>query len=379
MRRDEAAPVPRAPETVVVAGDRGVAQHLAELLGGRLYRAAGLLFLFAILFHYFEPITRVLLIAFVGAILAIAFNAIVTRIPLRRGLATILVALTTLAVLAGVVWLGVSFLIGQVRSFIQDMPSILAGMEEWERWLEAQTGLDIELLGPRLEQTVNQLVGGGGGLGFLTGAFGMLEIVAISVLVLVGAFFVVARPNDQLLLPLMRAVPRERRPAVRRMFKLLGERLAGWMWGTLMSMLIIGTLAVVVFWLLGVPYALLLGIIVGVIDIIPLVGPWIGGIVAVLVTLIYEPSLAIWVAVAVLAIQEVEGNVVRPFVMSESAKLHPFVTILALLLFGSMFGLLGAILALPITLAIATVVQVLWVEETIETGDDRIEPVVDVE
>lgn len=364
----------------MVVGGRDAVRQLAELLGSRLYRAAGLLFLLAVLYRFFDPITRVLLIAFVGAILAIAFNALVTRIPLRRGLATILVALATLGAVAVGVWLGLSFLIGQVRAFIEDMPSILAGMEEWERWLEAQTGLNLELLGPRLEQAVNQMVGGGGNpLGFLLGAFGVLEIVAIGVLVTVGAFFVVARPNDQLLLPLMRAVPRDRRPAARRMFELLGQRLAGWMWGTLLSMLIIGTLAVIVFWLIGVPYALLLGIIVGLVDIVPLVGPWIGGIVAVLVTLVYEPSLAIWVAVAVLAIQEVEGNLVRPFVMSESAKLHPFVTILALLLFGSMFGLLGAILALPITLAIATAVQVMWVEETIETGDDRIEPVVDVE
>jgi predicted PurR-regulated permease PerM len=366
---------PRATE-IVVAGNRGVAAHLATLQGERLYRAAGLLFLLALIFRFFDPISRVLLIAFTGAILAVAFNSIINRIPLRRGLATIVVALLTLGVIAASVWFGLNFLIGQIRSFVQDMPSILAGLEEWEAWIQNLTGLDVELIGPRAEQIVQQVVGGGGAV--VAGAFGLLEIVAISVLVLVGAFFVVARPNDQLLTPIMRTVPRERRPAFQRMFDRLGERLAGWLWGTLMSMMIIGALSVVVFWLLGVPYGLLLGILIGIIDIIPLVGPWIGGIVAVLVTLIYEPSLAIWVAVAVLAIQEVEGNVIRPVVMSESAKLHPFVTILALLLFGSIFGLLGAILALPITLALVTIVEVLWVEETIETDKDRIEPVVDV-
>jgi predicted PurR-regulated permease PerM len=70
--------------------------------------------------------------------------------------------------------------------------------------------------------------------------------------------------------------------------------------------------------------------------------------------------------------------VVRPLAMSSSAELHPFVTLLALLLFGSMFGLLGAVLALPLTLALATIVQVLWVEQTLDAGDDEIEPVVDV-
>jgi predicted PurR-regulated permease PerM len=63
--------------------------------------------------------------------------------------------------------------------------------------------------------------------------------------------------------------------------------------------------------------------------------------------------------------------------MSESAKLHPFVTLLALLLFASMFGLLGAILSLPLVLAIGTIVEVFWVEETLNAGDDRIKPLVE--
>jgi predicted PurR-regulated permease PerM len=63
--------------------------------------------------------------------------------------------------------------------------------------------------------------------------------------------------------------------------------------------------------------------------------------------------------------------------MSESAKLHPFVTLLALLLFASMFGLLGAILSLPLVLAIGTLVEIFWVEETLGAGDDHIEPVVE--
>jgi predicted PurR-regulated permease PerM len=64
-------------------------------------------------------------------------------------------------------------------------------------------------------------------------------------------------------------------------------------------------------------------------------------------------------------------------VMSESAKLHPFVTLLALLLFASMFGLLGAVLSLPLVLAIGTMVEVFWVEETIDAGDHEIEPIVE--
>jgi len=355
----------------------GLIERLATELGARMYRAVGLIFLLAVIFRYLDAVIHVILIAFVGVILGIAFNAAIARIPLRRGYATILLALATLAVLAASVWFGISILAQQIRSLAQDMPSILASLEEWEVWLQGQIGLDVELLGDRGQQILGSALGGVSGGALLSGAFGALEVLAVSVLVLVGAFFLVAKPNEQLLNPLMRAVPRHRRPAVTRIFSRTGERLSGWLWGTLLSMLIIGVLSSVAFYFIGAPYPILLGVIVGLFDIIPLVGPWIGGLIAVFVTLVHDPSLALWVALTVLVVQEVEGNLIRPVVMSESAKLHPFVTLLALLLFASMFGLLGAILSLPLVLAIGTVVEVLWVEETLGAGDDRIAPLVE--
>jgi len=352
-------------------------ERLAAALGGRLYRLAGLLFMLAILFFYMEAIFRVLLLAFVGAILGIALNTVVKRIPLSRGLATGLVALTLLGAIGAGVWFLVVAVVDQLRGLIADLPNIVTLLEGWEVWLQDTTGIEVEIMGETGQRILDGLVGGVGGGAVLAGAFGVLEMVAISVLVLMGAFFVVAKPNERLLTPFMRAVPPEKRPAWHRMFKLLGERLSGWLWGTLVSMVIIGTMTTIVFYILGTPYPLVLGVFVGLADIIPLIGPWIGGLVAVIITLFHDPMLALWVAIAVIAIQELEGNLIRPMVMSGAANLHPFVTLLALILFGSMFGLLGAILSLPIVLAIGTAIQVLWVEETLDAGDDDIEPVVE--
>ncbi|CAN5668929.1 AI-2E family transporter [soil metagenome] len=350
-------------------------ERLAELQGERLYRMAGLLFLLALIFVHFDPVARVLLIAFVGAILAVAFNAVVTRLPLPRGIAVLALLLATLASIVLGAWLGISALVGQLRQFIDDFPAIV---EAAETWVQDTIGLEVDLLGERAREVVTDLFGVSETQTILTGAFGVVELLAMAVLILFGAFYLVLKPNEQLLTPLMRAVPRDRRPAFRRMFKLMGERLSGWLWGTLVSMIAVGVMGVIAFYFLGTPYPLLLGVIMGLTDIIPLVGPWIGGLVAVAVTLFADPSKALWVALAVLIIQEIEGNIVRPIVMSSSARLHPFVTLLALLLFGSIFGLLGAVLALPLALAVGTMVQVLWVEQTLHAGDDEIEPVVDV-
>jgi putative permease len=352
---------------------RRLPQRLAALQGERLYRFAGLLFLLAILFTYFDAISRVLLIAFVGAIVAVAYNAVVVRLPLRRSLAVLVVVVATVATLGLTLWLGINALIGQFRQLADDFPAIVEGVEDW---VQNATGLELDLLGPRARSAVAEMFGVSDGASVLAGAFGILEVIGIALLVMVGAFFLVHKPNEQLLNPLMRSVPAERRPAFRRMFHLMGGRLAGWLWGTLVAMVAVGVMGVAAFYFLGTPYPLLLGVLMAVTNIVPIIGPWIGGAVAVGVTLFNDPGQALWVAVAVLIIQEIESNIVRPVVMSSSAQLHPFVTLLALLLFGSLFGILGAILALPLTLAIATVIQVLWVEETLDAGDDEIEPVV---
>jgi predicted PurR-regulated permease PerM len=361
----------------VGAAAPGLFAQLADFLGARLYRMAALLFLFALLYRYFDAVIHVVLIAFVGAILGIAFNAVVDRLPVGRGVGTAIVAISVLGVIAAGIWFGVTVLSRQIRGLAEDLPGIQATMDEWQQWLQDLTGLDLELVGPQLERAGTELFGGVDGGAVIAGAFGVVELIAMTLLVLVGAFFIVAKPNEQLLNPLLRTIPPDNRDAWRRMFRRLGARLSGWLWGTLMSMLIIAVLSSIAFWLLGAPYPILLGTLVGALDIIPLVGPWIGGAVAVLVTLVYDPSLALWVAVAVVVIQEVEGNLVRPMVMSDQAELHPFVTLLALLLFGSMFGLLGAVLALPLVLAIGTMVEVLWVEETLNDRGEAMEPLVD--
>jgi predicted PurR-regulated permease PerM len=349
---------------------------LALFMGRRLYKFAGLVFVLALLFRYFDAVSRVLLLAFVGIIIGIVFNAIVVRLPVKRGIGTGIVAILTFGVIGVLSYLGGSAIAAQVQAFIADLPSIIENVDQWVSGALDDLGLDIELTGPRVQEMLSGVIGGVSGGALIGGAFGVLEIVAITLLVLMGAFFVVAKPNDQLLMPLMRAVPQRRRPAYRRMLALMGERLSGWLIGTFVSMVAVGVLSTIAFYLLGVPYPLLLGILNGVLNIIPLLGAWIGGLIAIIVTLFGNPGMLLWVVIAVIAIQELEGNLIRPMAMSSAAKVHPFVTLLALLLFSSMFGILGAILSIPIVLAIGTMIEVLWIEETLEAQDDEIEPMV---
>lgn len=354
--------------------ERATDRH-ALLLGKRIYGAVGLLFLAAAVFRFFDTVSRVLLIAFLGVIVAMAFNALVSKIPIRRGIATALVALAVLGLAGLLVYFGLSALIPQVRGLAEDLPLMRETVLGWEEWLRAETGVEFALVGDAVEGLLADPFNVA--MTVISRAVGVLEILALTVMIVFGALFVVAKPNDMLLNPLLRAVPTARRPAVRRMMDRMAERLVGWLRGTLISMIVIGVLSTLTFWIVGAPYWLLLGVFSGLVEVIPILGPWIGGGVAVLVTAFFDPQAALWVAIAVLVIQQIEGNLIHPFVMAGAARVHPFVTLLALLLFGTMFGFLGALLALPLVLAIGTLIEVFWVEETIGTADEEIEPMVE--
>ncbi|MBA2669149.1 MAG: AI-2E family transporter, partial [Gemmatimonadetes bacterium] len=214
------------------------------------------------------------------------------------------------------------------------------------------------------------------GENFLGRAVGLLEILFLPLVILFGALFAVGKPNDRLLAPLLRVVPRDRRLAFRRLFELLALRLRGWVKGTLMAMVAVGALMTVALTVIGAPYALMIGLFAGVVEFVPLVGPWVGGAVAVALTFLDEPGKALWVILAVLAIQQIESNVITPLVMASAAKIHPFVTLFALLLFGSLFGFFGILLSVPLVLLFWTMVEVLWVERAIDTDEDEIAPIV---
>lgn len=357
--------------------DRPPAERRTHLRPEHLYKFAALLFLFALLYRFFDTVSRVLLIVYAAAILAVALNAIVRRVPLHRKWVTGLIGVLILAAFGAALWFGGTALLRQLRGLAEAFPQMEQELRAWGDELRARIGVDVELVGERVSQGARDFFGGLSGSEVLGRAGGLLEALTLPVLIFFGALFALARPNDHLLVPLLRAVPEERRPAFQRFFELMGERITGWVKGQMISMATIGVLATIAFYLIGVPYALLFGVVNGLAEFVPIIGPWAGGIPAVIVAFLDDPTKGLWTAVAILAIQQVESQLVTPLVMSRAADVHPFVTLFAIVLFGGLFGFLGILLALPLVLLIWTAVQVLWVERAIHTAGDEIEPVVE--
>ncbi len=127
------------------------------------------------------------------------------------------------------------------------------------------------------------------------------------------------------------------------------DKVGGWVRGEIILIAIIGALSYIGLTILGVNYALLLAIIAGLTELIPYIGPWIGAVPAIIIGLTQSPGKAIMVAILYIIIQQLENALIVPKVMNKSVGLHPIVVILVIIIGMNWFGILGALIAVPIT------------------------------
>jgi predicted PurR-regulated permease PerM len=119
-----------------------------------------------------------------------------------------------------------------------------------------------------------------------------------------------------------------------------------------------------------VPFALLIGIFSGLVSFIPYLGATISVVVPILLALVSDPFTVIWVVLAFIIIQQIEGNLLQPIVMSRAVDLHPALVVFAILVMGTLFGLIGVFLAVPLVAALQVLVRELWVKKMDEIGTD---------
>lgn len=131
-------------------------------------------------------------------------------------------------------------------------------------------------------------------------------------------------------------------------FQLCNGVLLNFFIGKAIDSFIIGIIAFIGFSLMKAPYALLLSLIVGITNMIPYFGPFIGAFPAILITLFVSPIKAFWVAVFILVLQQVDGNIIGPKILGEKVGISPFYIILSILIGGGFFGMLGMLFAVPL-------------------------------
>src|SRR5512143_642791 len=178
-------------------------------------------------------------------------------------------------------------------------------------------------------------------------------LFTLTALLLIGFYWTLE--GEHALRALLLPLPGDQRESAHDILKEVETRVGGYVRGQGFLALVVGAAALVIYLLIGLPAALAVALLAGLFELIPVLGPTLGAIPAVLVAFAYDPSKVVWVIVATVLIQLVENNVLAPRVMHKTVGVNPVVTLLAIVAFGALFGFAGLLLAIPM----AAVIQVI--------------------
>ena len=318
---------------------------------------------------------HVVLLFTVAGVIALILNPVVAFVQRRRvprGPAIAVVYLSVLA-LAGVGGLLLAQPVtDQVEAFREDVPSIIddanASLADLQTTLD-DAGIDLEIkrqgetaLGTLQDQVLGgtgDIVSVGGDLlrEVVTAGFGLVLVFVISVYMLVygpriGDAVRAVLPSD--------GTPEDDFPTGAQ------RAVAGYVRGQLLFSLVMGASAGAALWVYGAlgvfpegrTYAVAFGIFFGVMELVPFIGPVLGALPPILVALFGDPLMALWVGLLFLALQQLEGHVVAPLIFGRTLRINPLLVIFALLVGGEVYGIVGALVSLPLAaLARHTVVH----------------------
>jgi predicted PurR-regulated permease PerM len=142
-------------------------------------------------------------------------------------------------------------------------------------------------------------------------------------------------------------IPQTQRENISELIAAMEGKVGFYMVGQAILCMVIGIMALIAYMFIGLPNALVLALIAGVLEAVPMIGPLLGAVPAALVALSIAPDKLIWVIVATVVIQQVENSLLVPRIMKKAVGVNPFVTLLALFAFSTLFGLAGALMAIP--------------------------------
>ena len=315
----------------------------------------------ALLVYILWELRGLLLMLFGAVVVATIFRALADRLRqwLRLG-ESLAVAASILIILGAALLLVVLF--GQhVSQQAEVLDKTLPAA-----WRSFELRMAEMGLGDELDRVITSVRESLSPAGYGQAVLGIGNAIAEGLVVLVAGVFLAAQPRFYAT-GALELFPESRRPLLGKAMTESETALRLWLKGQLIAMAAVGTLTGVGLWALGVPSALVLGLIAGLLEFVPYLGPILSAVPGILLALAVSPDLAIWVALLYFAVQQFEGYVLTPLVQQYAVDLPGVVLLFSLLAFGTLFGTLGIILAAPLTVVTYVLVKRLYVIEALHT------------
>lgn len=340
-----------------------------------LYVGIGLVFAIAILSYLFYQISLIVLVFLLTLLFSIIISGPVDYLERRgvgRGWGTLIVLGGTAVViyLAGLAL--ADTVANQAEEFVQSLPGLVTEVQRLLQNFQNASGIDLGLqLGPAdIFDRIRGFVSGDvfSVVADLGGS--LANGISLAFVALIATIYLVMNPRP-LIQGFVSFFPAGWRPETREILVKMYHAVQKWFLGQLTSMTIIGVFSAIALSIIGIPFAVLLGLVSGLISFVPFIGPVISVIPPTLLGITSDDPLnAVWVILVYLAIQAVESNLIQPIVMSQAVSLHPAVVVFGLLVMGTLFGFVGLLLAVPLVAALHVLVQELWIDRMDHIGTD---------
>ena len=303
-------------------------------------------------------IQDVVFLLFLAILLATAIEPQVNRLrrgPFGRGSGALVVYTAIVVIIALPTVIFAQSLIAQIDRSVATIPEVIANLRPFAEQLRPQAlsnsavqavdrfAVAVESPAPAEPESVVEL-----------GTSAVIHVLEAITVVFLSFYWLVERATIKR--AVLRLVLPQRAKNVNAVWLEVEEKLGGWVRGQLLVMAVMGVMAGVGFYVIGLPNPLLLAILAALGELIPLIGPLLGFAPAVIVALIVDPPLALVVIVYALIIQQIEGNILVPRIMGHTVGVSPLTVVLGILIGSILYGLPGAFLAIPVAGAVQVIV-----------------------
>ena len=312
--------------------------------------------------YFLWMIRSVLGMLFIAIFLAVALGPAVeffVRRKVKRGVAILITYVLLLSVVFGLGLLVVPPIVNGVNDFVDNVPSYVQDLRDSKTFRDYDDKYNIT---PKLDEQAKKLPShlSDAASGLRTVTVGVFGVVVQLVTILVMTFFLLL-DGRRMLSWAFRELGPERGKRLEKIGEDVYRAVGGYVAGNLLISVIAGVISYLVMLALGIPFAVPLAVLVAFFDLIPLVGSTIAGAVIAIVAAIvgFPTTLIIWV-IFLVVYQQVENNVIQPIVYRRTVAIHPLIVLVAVLIGGSLLGVLGALLSIPVAATVQILVKEWW-------------------
>ena len=296
-----------------------------------------------------RALLRPLAVLFLGATLAATLAPPVAWLEKRmpRTLAVVLIYLLLFLIVAGLLWLTVPPLVQQAQEFATRVPDILDQVQQWfSHWqIPAQISLgDI----------VRSLFSNFGESALAVPTTIASAVVGLVLVIFISLYWLILAPRMEVFF--LSLFPGDVTGQVWQVLSDMSSAMGGYLRGAVLDGLILGAVTYVGLLIIGIDYPLVLGVISGISEFLPVVGPIITTVIVVIVALFQSPTLALIALAFLVVLQQIENHILVPNVMQSQTTVSPLLTILMVFAGGALGGLLGATIAIPLAAALRVLV-----------------------